>query len=281
MAMALCADDYAISAGVSRAICELMAQDRLYSTSCLTVSRFWPEHAGWLTPYAARSSIGIHLALTHFAPLPPSGGLGRDGRLPGLRNLIVGAVTGQLPRAAIRDELQRQFDAFESVMGRKPDYVSAHNHVHQFPVIRDIVFDLTRTRTAQRCVRMSDEPFGEIRRRGVASRRAAIVALLALGSRGKARRLGLRMNQRFAGIYDFAPQLVYRDVFRRYIQSAPHGLAVMCHPGHVDADVAALDSTVDSRPRELAYFAGPDVLNDLGAAGLFQAPFTTICTPLT
>ncbi len=279
--MALCADDYAISASVSRAICELMAQERLYSTSCLTVSRFWPEHAAWLTPYAERCSIGLHLALTHFAPLSPSGALVRDGRLPGLRQLIVGALTGQLPRAAIRDELQRQFDAFETAMGRPPDYVDAHNHVHQFPVIRDIVLDFAHKRTRHRCIRMSDEKLHEIRKRDVARGRAAIVSLLALGSRRKARRLGLRMNQRFAGIYDFSPHLVYGDVFRKYISGMPASLAIMCHPGHVDDDVAALDSTVESRPRELAYFAGPDFLNDLGAARMFQVPFTTICVPLT
>jgi chitin disaccharide deacetylase len=277
--MALCADDYAISAGVSRGICELMAQNRLFSTSCLTVSRFWPEHASWLAPYAERCSIGIHLALTHFTPLAPANSLARNGRFPGLRRILVGALTRQLPRADIRDELRRQFDAFEQAMGRPPDYVDGHHHVHQFPVIRDIVIELTHARTASRCLRLSDEPLPDVWKRDVTRKRAAVISLLGLGCRRKARRAGLRMNQRFAGVYDFSPSFVYRDVFRKYVAGSPNGLAVMCHPGHVDDDVSALDSTVDSRPRELAYLAGPEFPNDLSAAGLRQVKFTTICAP--
>lgn len=277
VAMALCADDYAISAGVSRGICELMAQDRLYSTSCLTVSRFWPEHARWLAPYAGRSSIGLHLALTNFTPLAPARDLARNGRLPGLRQLIVGALSGQLPRAEIYRELQRQFDAFESAFGRPPDYADGHHHVHQFPVIRDIVLELVAKRIPDGYLRLSDEPFGAIWTRNVTRVRASVITGLGLGCRRRAQALGLRMNTRFAGIYDFSPQFVYRDVFRKYIAGAPAGLAVMCHPGHVDAELAALDSTVESRPRELSYFSGADFPADLTAAGMVLAPFTAIC----
>src|SRR5262245_15659657 len=111
--MALCADDYAISASVSRAICDLMAAQRLYSAGCLTVSPFWPEHAKWLAPYAQTCSIGLHLALTHFAPLTSTPALAPNGQLPGVRKLMTGALTGRLPRAEIRAELERQFTAFE------------------------------------------------------------------------------------------------------------------------------------------------------------------------
>lgn len=277
--MALCADDFAISAGVSRGICELMAQNRLYSASCLTVSRFWPEHAGWLAPYADRSDIGLHLALTNFTPLASANALARGGRLPGLRQLIVGALTGQLPRTEIRDELHRQYDAFAASFGRPPDYVDGHHHVHQFPVIRDIVLDLLAKQSPRPCLRLSDEPLGAVWKRNVTRGRAAIITLLGLGCRPRARALDLRMNTRFAGVYDFSPQFVYRNVFRQYIAGAPENLAVMCHPGHVDADLAALDSTVDSRPRELAYFSGADFPADLAEAGMALARFTTVCAP--
>ncbi len=49
------------------------------------------------------------------------------------------------------------------------------------------------------------------------------------------------------------------------------------HPGHIDAEVAAFDSTVDSRPRELAYFIGRDFPADLADAGMTLARFTAIC----
>jgi hypothetical protein len=256
-----------------------MAQNRLYSASCLTVSRFWPEHAGWLAPYADRADVGLHLALTNFTPLASANALARNGRLPGLRQLIVGAVAGQLPRAEIRDELHRQYDAFAASFGRPPDYVDGHHHVHQFPVIRDIVLDLLAKQSPRPCLRLSDEPLRAVWKRNVTRGRAAIVTLLGLGCRRRAHALGLRMNTRFAGVYDFSPQFVYREVFRKYIAGAPKNLAVMCHPGHVDAELATLDSTVDSRPRELAYFSGADFPADLAEAGMALARFTTVCVP--
>lgn len=279
--LALCADDYAIAPGVSRGICELIAQGRLFATSCLTLSSFWGEHAQWLRPHAAGADIGIHLALTNFAPLGPASALAPHGRLPGLRQLIVGAVTRRLPRGEIRDELQRQFDAFAAAMGRAPDYVDGHHHVHQFPVIRDIVLDLMARHFPGVCLRLSDESLTATWWRGIASGRATVVTLLGLGCRPRAAALGLPLNRRFAGVYDFSPQLVYRDVFRKYIADSPHGMAIMCHPGHVDPELVALDSTVDSRPRELAYFAGDEFPADLAAANMALSRLTTVCAPGT
>lgn len=277
LGVALCADDFAISPSVSRAICEMLAQRRLFATSCLTLSRHWPEHAAWLKPFSGGADLGLHLALTNFTPLSPAATLARNGRLPGLRQILVGALTSQLPRAEIRDELQRQFDAFEAAVGRAPDYVSGHHHVHQFPVIRDIVFELLAKRQPRPALRLADEKLPLIWRRGIARGRSAVATLLGSGCRRRARSLGLRLNTHFAGLYDFTPQLVYRDVFRKYVDGAPAGLAIMCHPGHVDAEVVALDSTVDSRPRELAYFTGADFSADLAAAGMSLARFTAVC----
>src|SRR5690242_13463328 len=63
----LCADDYAIAPGVSRAILALIDRGRLTATSCMAASRFWPEHAGWLRPRAGKADIGLHFTLTNAA----------------------------------------------------------------------------------------------------------------------------------------------------------------------------------------------------------------------
>src|SRR5262245_10068587 len=79
----LCADDYAVAPGVSRAICALIEQGRLSATSCMTVSPHWPEHARWLRPLGDRADIGLHLTLTDHAPIGAMR-LAADGRLPPL-----------------------------------------------------------------------------------------------------------------------------------------------------------------------------------------------------
>ena len=80
----LCADDYAIAPGVSRAICALIQQGRLSATGCMTVSPFWREHARWLQLLAGRADIGLHLTLTDLRPLGMMARLAPDGRLPSL-----------------------------------------------------------------------------------------------------------------------------------------------------------------------------------------------------
>ena len=54
----LCADDFALSPGVSRGIIDLIARGRLSATGCMTVSPFWPEHAEWLRPLAEIPQAG-------------------------------------------------------------------------------------------------------------------------------------------------------------------------------------------------------------------------------
>jgi predicted glycoside hydrolase/deacetylase ChbG (UPF0249 family) len=126
-------------------------------------------------------------------------------------------------------------------------------------------------------LRLADEIMSVIWRRGLARSRSVIATMLSGSSRRRAQAMGLRLNTHFAGLYDFTPDLVYRDVVRAYIAGAPAGLAIMSHPGHIDAELAAFDSTVDSRPRELAYFIGRDFPADLADAGMTLARFTAIC----
>ena len=100
----LCADDYGLSPGVSRGIVELIAQGRLSATSCMSVSRFWPEHAAWLKPFADKVDVGLHLTLTNLPPLGPMPRTASSGRLPGLGTIARRALLGSLDR---REEIGR------------------------------------------------------------------------------------------------------------------------------------------------------------------------------
>ncbi|MBI3451552.1 MAG: ChbG/HpnK family deacetylase [Rhodospirillales bacterium] len=265
----LCADDYAIAPGVSRAIRALIEAGRLTATSCLTVSPFWPEHARELHPLAAGIDTGIHLALTDLPPLGPLPRLAPNGRMPSLHRLIATAYTGRLPVTDIRNEIACQIDAFVTAFGRPPDFIDGHRHVHQLPVVRDIVADLFAKRFAGRRVwmRVCDEPIAAIFRRGVAVPRALAISSLGRGLRRRAGAKGIPTNRRFAGVRDFTERLPYRDLFARFLAERPDGLLVMCHPGHVDSDLAAVDPVTDPRADEYAYLAGTEFPADLARAG--------------
>jgi predicted glycoside hydrolase/deacetylase ChbG (UPF0249 family) len=61
--------------------------------------------------------------------------------------------------------------------------------------------------------------------------------------------------------------------FRRFLVAPGPLHLVMCHPGHVDDELGALDPVVATRPLELAYFASEAFPADLAEAGCQLARF--------
>lgn len=269
----LCADDYALAPGVSRAILALIDQGRLTATSCMTASPFWPEHAGWLRPRADKADIGLHFALTDAAPLSAMPRLAPDGRLPGLGRLLALALLRRLDPAEIGTELDRQLDRFMDAFARAPDHIDGHLHVHQLPIVRDVVVDHIRRRLPGCYIRVCDEPAGAILARGIAIKRALVISTLGHGLRNRAAKAGIPANARFAGVRDFDETRPYRDLLRQFLQDAPEGLLVMSHPGIADADLAAVDRVTTAREGEYSYFASDDFPADLAAAGVTLARF--------
>lgn len=275
--VAVCADDYGIAPGTSRGIRELLAAGRLSGTSCLVLSPHFRDEAPALRALGADADIGLHLAFTDLAPLGSMPRLAPGGRLPGVRAVILTAYRGRLDAAEIGQEIDRQFDAFEQAMGRPPDYVDGHQHVHQLPVIRDALLDRLRARAPQAALRVCDERLGAIFRRAVAPLRAMAIAVLGRGLRRRADAAGIAGNRHFAGVRDFDEPVPYRALFRRFVFEPQPGLAIMCHPGHPDDALRALDPVVATRAEELAYFAGDDYPADLAEAGLRLVRFTRLC----
>ena len=60
-------------------------------------------------------------------------------------------------------------------------------------------------------------------------------------------------------------------MFPRFLAGLPDGGLVMCHPGHVDAELKRLDSLTDQREREFAYFNSDDFPRVLGEYGFALA----------
>lgn len=270
----LCADDYGLAPGVSRAIRRLLAAGRLSATSCMTLSPHWPAAAAALRPHGEHADIGLHFTLTDHAPLGPMPRLAPAGRLPGVGSLLARACARRLDRHEIGAELERQVDAFEAAMGRPPDFLDGHQHVQQFPVVREAVIDVWRRRLAASgaWLRVCDEPVGAILGRGIAVPKALVLACLGRGLRRQAAQAGIPLNDRFAGVHDFSGQLAYGELFRRFVERVPGDagrLVVMCHPGEVDDELRARDPVTGAREDELRFFesaAFPELLQRHGLA---------------
>ena len=247
----LCADDYGQNREVSQGIVELIAQQRLSATSCLVTSPHWREQAQWLKPYLHSADVGLHFNLTE-----------GEG-LPSLKALLLRSHCGLVSVAAVKQELLRQLDAFEQEMGCLPVFIDGHQHVHQFPRVRQALLQVYQEhlRGTKIYIRCTAHLPGErgfkpwmIRHTG------------ALNLERQLQRHNIPHNRSFAGIYSFQNPERYPSLFKHFLQHITDRGLIMCHPGLESADNK--DPLQRSRAFEYRYFASESFLQDLRETGV-------------
>lgn len=260
----VCADDYGLAPGVSRAIRELAALGRITATSVMTPGpRIASDAPALLAAMRPGFRIGLHITLT--------GGLrpltGRSfAAFPGLPALMGRAFAARLlpplqDRGGLAEEIEAQFTAFRAAFGRPPDFVDGHQHAHLLPGIRPIVVAATRRHAPGAWLRQCSGPQGA--GRGL---KARLIAALSAGLADEAAAAGLAVNPAFSGAYDFGRRR-FGQVFPGFLEGQPDGLVVMVHPGHVDADLRAVDGLHAPREEEFAYLRGEAFPAAITAAG--------------
>ena len=268
-AFALCADDFALSPAVTRGILEALAAGRLTATSAMTTQKGWPKAAKAFRDLAPQADLGLHFNLTLGGPLGEMPAFAPDGAFPAMNAIVPAAWRRALPRAEIRNELRRQLDAFEEAFGAPPDFVDGHQHVQVLPGIADdLIAELARRGLAGKTwLRDSADRPRRIFARGRHWGKALTVAGLARGFRAKAKAAGFTLNDGFSGFSDFDAKADYAEEFASYLRAPGRKPLIMCHPGHVDEELARLDPVTGSREVELAFLLSGRFLPILDAAG--------------
>jgi len=247
----LCADDYGLAPGVSRGIRELLAGGRLSATSCMAIYPEFAEDGALLRPFFDSADLGLHFSLTHDSSLS---------------SVMLAGWLRRLDFESMRAEMQRQLDVFTSVVGRTPDYIDGHQHVHLLPKVREALVEAAQKIGAY--IRSTCDPVNA----GMLNRPAPVDSAYLSWAAGPLTRLaqngGVRTNSGFRGVRSFSERKPFRDLFHSMIQGVANGAIVMCHPGHVDDTLRARDPIHYQREEELAYLASDDFTGDLAAAGL-------------
>ena len=257
----LCADDYGISPGVNRAICELIERGRLNATSVMMVTpaigRSEAVRLNEAAGKSARCAIGLHVTLTapfrpltmHFQPLKD------ELFLPFARLLRAGQLH-RLDPEIIQAEVTAQLNAFRDLFGRAPDFVDGHQHVQLYPQVRDGFLAAVKEKAPAAWVRQArrSQPFMQ----RVTSPKALLLDHLSAQFKRRAARAGIAYNPAFAGAYDYSRPSDFGALMRQFLDGLPEGGVVMCHPGFVDDVLTSLDPLTTLREVEHAYLAGED-----------------------
>lgn len=261
----LCADDYGISLGVNRAICDLIAKKSLNATSVMVVGAAVGRDDIAALKAATTANpdcaVGLHTTLTapfhpltmHYRPL-------EGGIFLTLRRMLNAALLRQLDPEIIRAEIAAQLALFIELFGKTPDYVDGHQHVQLFPQVREAFIEAVKHAAPGAWVRQCGRS-----RSTLNNPKALLLDVLSAKFRRLCARAGLAFNPGFAGAYDFSKDTNFAVLMDGFLKSVPEGGLVMCHPGFVDDALIALDPLTHQREREYEFLAGDEFPKVLAA----------------
>jgi len=213
------ADDFAQSEVIDDAIVDLAKRGVITSTSALVLSPRWMASAGRLQHLPVQ--VGLHLDLTsHFTH--------GSGCHYSLRKLIFLAYLRALNVQALKQTIEQQWDAFTKAYGRAPDFIDGHQHVHQLPVVRDVLLSVIAEK------KWGTQPHQWLRvchARHWRGMKAMVISSLGAKSLArKALQMHISTNSDFAGVYDFDGKCNLGNYWDKWLNSLSGSMPlVMCH----------------------------------------------------
>ncbi|NCT56571.1 MAG: ChbG/HpnK family deacetylase [Legionella sp.] len=260
----LCADDYGQNEGISRGIEALAREKRINAISCMVTTPVWEARASCLETYAASCYVGLHVNLTEGAPLSQAWINQYGLKFKPLSWLIAMSFSNRLDKQVIALELEQQWDAFMAQTGRLPEFIDGHQHVHQFPVIREYLMAKQHVNTSLRFRNTSPG----IKLRHILDGMPKKHIISCLGGARFNQMLSVKQamfNSSFSGVYNFKHANHYRQHFRQFLKNSTSQGLIMCHPGHDVNDKT--DPLRLSRHHEFDYLMSDAYRDDLRAMG--------------
>lgn len=258
----LCADDFGQAPAICHGILQLVAAGRLSAVSCMTEADTWAESGPALAQWQDSIDIGLHFNLTHACGL-------QSWVARPLGAILLDALRGRLDDRALATTLHAQLDRFETVVGKAPDFVDGHQHVHILKGIRSVLLhEIGRRYPGRKPYLRNVNPYLQ---RSVDPLKTMLLKTLNAGFADAARRAGLPCTRRFGGIYSLHPTADFVALMQGWLTMAKDGDLLMCHPGATADDVS--DPIAATRPRELQHLRSDSFAAQLHAANIRLSRF--------
>ncbi|MGV3581231.1 MAG: ChbG/HpnK family deacetylase [Methylophilus sp.] len=236
MKLIICADDFAQSPEIDSAIVRLIEDNRLTATSCMVNSPYWASSAKLLTAeIQQKADIGLHLDFTQFGYRFPH------------PLLILLSLLRCLPKLEIQQSIEHQLNQFEAALGKQPDFVDGHQHVHQLPQIRQILLSVLKRRYHKQL------PWIRIARPHVASGiKGLIIKMLGANAlENEALQKGFKSSSVLLGVYNFSGDAAdynkHLIAWAAQAKGAVGTSVLMCHPAVDDPHMPQLPESIGAK----------------------------------
>ena len=253
-----------MTTGISTGIEELAEAGRLSATSAMVTTPHWPTLGPRLAKLRQHVAVGLHFNLTLGQPLGGLPQLAPNGRFGSVGQIIKLGVSGQIAEHEVESELIRQLDLFREIAGQMPDFIDGHQHVHALPGVRTAFLKVIKSSTWQSrpLIRDPADTVTAIMARGAATGKSLMLAALSRGFGEAVRAAGFPTNDGFSGASAFDERQGFGQELNRFLSHPGRRHLVMCHPGHVDDELATLDPVVGRREQEFAALSAAPGLPD-------------------
>lgn len=270
------ADDLGLTSGVNRAIEEAGRSGAITSATLMANSSRFEEAVG-IARRLPELKIGCHVVLVDGEPVTQ--GLtsltnGATRFRTSLKDFALAAAQKRIAQDEIQREAEAQITKIQS-LGLKLTHVDTHKHTHMFPHVLRPLLKAARARDVYR-VRNPFEPFrawpgGAILGKPGLWMRAFEVAILKKFAAEFVRIVREeKMTTTHGSVGVVATGKLSQSVLLRTIEALPEGTwELVCHPGYMDADLAAAGTRLlTSRQVELEALKSEVTRNALANRGV-------------
>jgi hopanoid biosynthesis associated protein HpnK len=234
------ADDFGLSPCVNEGIVRAHREGVLTSAS-LMVNTPGFEQAVDLAARNPRLGVGLHLNIVRGRPLSPAetvpGLVSGEGRFPGGAGVVARRLLfGRIRKAELERELRAQVERALGA-GVRLSHFDSEKNLHVLPGFFGVVIRLARDYgiTKVRYVREF-----RLSRKAGQSLKAAFLSLACAGMKGRLRRAGLVITDRFYGISN-SGRMTARALQSILSRQGEGSAEIMVHPGFVRPDLLDLE----------------------------------------
>ena len=123
-------DDLGLSDAVNKAVIRLAERGRIGASSYMVGGNISISDITKLAELNV--DIGLHLDLTGVYP---------STLTATLKSLLIASYLRRLNSKQVTDVIKQQLDSFEDTFNRAPVFIDGHQHIHQFPIIRQCLIE--------------------------------------------------------------------------------------------------------------------------------------------